>query len=75
VLRADRTPTADSGAFVPLDHPASGRRYDDHRCSRRPGRAAELGPAVGHDTFDVMTRILGYGEEQVAELAAAGVLS
>jgi hypothetical protein len=33
------------------------------------------GPAVGQDTFEVMTGILGYGDDEVAELAAAGVLS
>ena len=33
------------------------------------------GPAVGQDSFEVMTRILGYADDEVAELAAAGVLS
>jgi crotonobetainyl-CoA:carnitine CoA-transferase CaiB-like acyl-CoA transferase len=64
--------------FVPLDHPRVGPALYDGPVTLFSGTPAVLrnsGPAVGHDSFDVMTRILGYGEEQVAELAAAGVLS
>jgi crotonobetainyl-CoA:carnitine CoA-transferase CaiB-like acyl-CoA transferase len=64
--------------FVPLDHPRVGPALYDGPVtlfSETPAVLRNSGPAVGHDTFDVMTRILGYGEEQVAELAAAGLLS
>ena len=64
--------------FVPLDHPRVGPALYDGPVtlfSQTPAVLRNSGPAVGHDTFDVMTRILGYGEEQVAELAAAGLLS
>jgi crotonobetainyl-CoA:carnitine CoA-transferase CaiB-like acyl-CoA transferase len=64
--------------FTQLDHPRVGPALYDGPVtlfSETPARITCAGPAVGHDTFDVMTRILGYGEEQVAELAAAGVLS
>ena len=40
-----------------------------------PAVLRNAGPAVGHDTFDVMTRILGYRDDETAELAAAGVVS
>ncbi len=64
--------------FVPLDHPRVGPALYDGPVTLFSGTPAVLrnsGPAVGHDTFDVMTRILGYGEDEVAELAAASVLS
>ena len=75
------TPTRSSrarGFFVELDHPRVGKALYDGPVtlfSATPARITCAGPAVGHDTFEVMTRILGYGEDAVAELAAAGVLS
>jgi crotonobetainyl-CoA:carnitine CoA-transferase CaiB-like acyl-CoA transferase len=64
--------------FVEHDHPRVGRTLYDGpvtRFSGTPARITRAGPAVGQDTFEVMTQILGYGDEAVAELAAAGVLS
>jgi crotonobetainyl-CoA:carnitine CoA-transferase CaiB-like acyl-CoA transferase len=64
--------------FVSLDHPRVGPALYDGPVtlfSETPAVLRNSGPAVGHDTFDVMTRILRYGEEETAELAAAGVLS
>jgi crotonobetainyl-CoA:carnitine CoA-transferase CaiB-like acyl-CoA transferase len=64
--------------FVPLDHPRVGPALYDGPVtlfSGTPAVLANSGPAVGHDSFDVMTRILGYDEDVVAELAAEGVLS
>jgi len=43
--------------------------------SATPVRLTRAGPAVGQDSFEVLTRILGYDEDSVSELAAAGVLS
>ena len=66
------------GFFVPLDHPRVGPALYDGPVtlfSETPAVLRNSGPAVGQDTFDVMTRILRYGEEETAELAAAGVLS
>jgi crotonobetainyl-CoA:carnitine CoA-transferase CaiB-like acyl-CoA transferase len=66
------------GFFVPLDHPRVGPALYDGPVtlfSATPAVLRNAGPAVGHDTFDVMTRILRYGEDETAELAAAGVLS
>jgi benzylsuccinate CoA-transferase BbsF subunit len=64
--------------FVQLDHPRVGPALYDGPVTRFSGTPAVLrnaGPAVGQDSFDVMTRILRYGDDEVAELAAAGVLS
>ncbi len=69
---------AHRGFFVPLDHPRVGLALYDGPVTLFSGTPAVLrnsGPAVGQDSFDVMTRILGYAEDAVAELAAAGVLS
>jgi benzylsuccinate CoA-transferase BbsF subunit len=66
------------GFFVELDHPRVGKAFYDGPVtlfSATPARITCAGPAVGHDSFEVMTRILGYDEDAVAELAAAGVLS
>jgi len=40
-----------------------------------PGELAAPAPLIGEQTFDVATRILGYSEEDVAELVASGVLT
>ncbi len=66
------------GFFVERDHPRVGKALYDGPVTHFSATPAEIrcaGPAVGHDTFDVMTRLLGYDEEAIAELAAAGVLS
>ncbi|MGH0031594.1 MAG: CaiB/BaiF CoA transferase family protein, partial [Myxococcota bacterium] len=63
--------------FVELDHPRIGpMRYDGAvtRFSRTPARPTRAGPSVGQDTFEVMSGILGYGDEEIAELAGAGGL-
>ena len=63
---------------MPLEHPRVGPALYDGPVtlfSETPAVLRNAGPAVGHDTFDVMTRILRYGEDETAELAAAGVLS
>jgi benzylsuccinate CoA-transferase BbsF subunit len=64
--------------FTRLDHPRVGPALYDGPVTRFSATPAVLtcaGPAVGHDTFAVMTEILGYGDDEVSELAAAGVLS
>jgi crotonobetainyl-CoA:carnitine CoA-transferase CaiB-like acyl-CoA transferase len=66
------------GFFALRDHPRVGPALYDGPVTRFSATPAEIrcaGPAVGHDTFDVMTRLLGYDDEAVADLAAAAVLS
>ena len=42
--------------------------------SRTPGTVASGPPTIGQDTYEVLTEILGYGEDRVADLYAAEVL-
>ncbi|MEN8160084.1 MAG: CoA transferase, partial [Myxococcota bacterium] len=54
---------ATRGFFVEHDHPRVGKALYDGPVtlfSATPATVRCAGPAVGHDTFDVMTRILGY---------------
>ncbi len=64
------------GHFVRL---GSGDAYtivEDTRSklSRTPARVRPDVPTLGRHNWEVLTEILGYGEERVAELAAAGVI-
>ncbi len=45
-----------------------------HKLSRSPGGFSRGGPTYGQDTFDVLERVLGYGPERIAEIAASGAL-
>jgi len=66
------------GFFVEHDHPRVGPAHYDGpvtRFSATPAEITRAGPAVGHDTFQVLTELLGYDEETVANLAAASVLT
>ena len=40
-----------------------------------PARPLHAGPVIGQHTFEVLRDMLGYSEEQIAEMAAAGALS
>jgi len=44
------------------------------RLSRTPAQLAQAGPTLGHDTHSVLSELLGYGEERIADLAIGGVL-
>ena len=44
------------------------------RLSRTPAQIERAAPSFGRDNFEVLTEILGYDGERVADLAAAGVL-
>jgi crotonobetainyl-CoA:carnitine CoA-transferase CaiB-like acyl-CoA transferase len=64
--------------FVKLDHPNVGPAHYDGPVtlfSGTPAVVRSAGPAVGQHSFEVMTRILGYDEDAIADLAAEGVLS
>jgi crotonobetainyl-CoA:carnitine CoA-transferase CaiB-like acyl-CoA transferase len=64
--------------FVELDHPAIGRaRFENAvtRFSRTPARATHAGPTIGQHSFEVLTGILGYSDDEVAELAVAGAFT
>jgi crotonobetainyl-CoA:carnitine CoA-transferase CaiB-like acyl-CoA transferase len=64
--------------FVDLDHPAIGRvRVNGPvtKFSGTPAAPTHAGPTIGQHTFEVLTGMLGYDEDQVAELAASGALT
>ena len=64
--------------FVKLDHPRIGETLYDGpvtHFSATPARVRNAGPTIGQDTFQVMSELLGYGEEEIASLAAEGVLT
>ncbi|NQZ98584.1 MAG: CoA transferase, partial [Myxococcales bacterium] len=66
------------GFFIELDHEGIGRSLFDGAVtgySDTPARPTHAGPTIGQHTHQVMTEILGYTEDEIAELAAAGVLS
>ena len=42
--------------------------------SRTPARTTRGGPTFGQDNFEVLSELLGYDADRIAELAAAGVL-
>lgn len=44
------------------------------RMSRTPATVQRGGPCLGEDTFEILTDVLGYDTERIAELAAAQVL-
>lgn len=63
--------------FVTLDHTVMGPTpYDGHvtQFSGTPGLLAKAAPALGEDTFQVLTELVGVDEEQIAVAAAAGAL-
>jgi crotonobetainyl-CoA:carnitine CoA-transferase CaiB-like acyl-CoA transferase len=64
--------------FVELDHPAIGRaRFESAvtRFSGTPPVARHAGPTIGQHSFEVLTEILGYNDDELAELAAAGAFT
>ena len=44
------------------------------RLSRTPGRITHAGPALGHDTDDVLSGMLGLTPEEIVSLRAEGVV-
>ena len=66
------------GFFVTLDHKEIGPTPFDGlptQFSETPGRLRNAGPCLGQDTEQVLREILGMGSEEIALLAAEGVLS
>ena len=66
------------GYYARLDHAGTGPATYDGPVAQLHGTPAEVtvpAPLFGEHTFDVATRILGYSEDEVAELLARGVLT
>ena len=65
------------GHFVRLPHPLLGETTVEgsrFRLSRTPARVERAGPTFGQHNFEVLSDLLGYDADRIAELAAAGVL-
>ncbi len=62
--------------FVDLDHPERRCIVENARVlfSRTPAQVTQRAPMLGEHTFDVLTDILGYDVDRIADLAAAEVL-
>jgi crotonobetainyl-CoA:carnitine CoA-transferase CaiB-like acyl-CoA transferase len=62
--------------FVELDHPLRHSLVEDtrFRLSRTPGHPRSHAPMLGEHTFEVLSELLGYDEDRIADLAAAEVL-
>ncbi len=64
--------------FIELEHGGFGKSIFDGPVttfSKTPARPRRAGPLIGEHTFEVMKEILGYSEEEISEIAAAGALS
>ena len=65
------------GHFVSMPHPLGGKcviEASRFQLSETPARYARPAPHFGRDTREVLQVILGYGEDRVATLNAAGAL-
>ncbi len=63
--------------FVELEHPIHGTTTVEgsrFRLSRTPARVDRAAPTFGRDNHEVLSEILGYDVERIAELAAGAVL-
>ena len=66
------------GYYRRLEHPETGRSaYDGPIVGlhETPGDLRWAAPLFGEHTYEVATRILGYSDDEVSELVAAGVLA
>ena len=66
------------GYYQYLDHAETGRSAYEGMCARlgvTPGRHRAPAPLFGEHTEDVCRRILGLGDDEIADLLAEGVLA
>lgn len=64
--------------FIELEHAEMGTMTFDGPVtlfSETPAVAKRAGPTIGEHTFPVMRDILGYSEDEIAEIAATGALT
>jgi crotonobetainyl-CoA:carnitine CoA-transferase CaiB-like acyl-CoA transferase len=65
------------GHFVSLDHPTLGKFTVEGpraKLSRTPAAVHRAAPSLGQDNQHVLESILGYDEERISALVAAGAL-
>jgi len=74
---AEQPQVAARRMLVEVEHPRIGRlKLPDTpvKLSRTPGGIKGPSPALGQDTYEVLSSLLGLSAEELAELAAAGVI-
>jgi crotonobetainyl-CoA:carnitine CoA-transferase CaiB-like acyl-CoA transferase len=65
------------GHFVELPHGTLGTTWvigSRFGLSRTPASLNRAGPSLGEDTYEILSNILGYHGDHIANLAAAGIL-
>jgi benzylsuccinate CoA-transferase BbsF subunit len=68
---------AHRGHFVEVPHAKQGTTVVEgtrFRLSRTPAKVTHGAPTFGEHTFDVLTELLGYDGDRIADLAAAELL-
>ncbi len=68
---------AHRGHYVTVTHPFIGPVLVEGpraQLSRTPGRITGPGPRYGEHAFDILSGLLGYDEDRIADVAAAGAL-
>ncbi|MDH5289708.1 MAG: CoA transferase, partial [Acidimicrobiia bacterium] len=66
------------GHFVSVPHSVHGSHWVEgprFRLSRTPGFVARGAPTLGEHAWEVLSGILGYDPDRIADLAAAGLLT
>ncbi len=66
------------GQQVEVPHSKQGTTIVDasrFRLSRTPAQVSHGGPTLGEHTFDILTEVLGYDSDRIAELAVAELLT
>ena len=64
--------------FIELEHKGFGRSTFDGAVtifSDMPAKPRHAGPLIGEHTFEVLRDVLGYTEDEISDIAAAGALS
>ncbi|MEM9520756.1 MAG: CoA transferase [Actinomycetota bacterium] len=63
--------------FTPLDHPVIDARFDGPvtRFSATPSSATRAGPTIGEHNETVLKDLLGFSDDEITDLAIAGVLT
>jgi len=64
--------------FIELPHKGFGKSWFDGAVttfSDLPARPRHAGPLIGEHTFEVLRDVLGYAEDEIADMAATGALS
>ena len=64
--------------FIELTHSGFGKSTFDGAVttfSDMPARPRHAGPLIGEHTYEVLRDVLGYAEDEIADMAAAGALS